>query len=39
MNIFKLKNVFIMGKHHDPEYKDFVAKLVLEEGLVARQVA
>lgn len=28
-----------MGKHRDPEYKDYVAKLVVEEGRVARQVA
>lgn len=28
-----------MGKHHDYEYKEYVAKLVVEEGRVAREVA
>jgi transposase len=28
-----------MGKHFDPEYKEFVSKLIVEEGRVAKQVA
>lgn len=28
-----------MGKHHDQEYKDYVSKLVVEEGRVQREVA
>ncbi|WP_409300131.1 transposase [Peribacillus sp. SCS-155] len=28
-----------MGKHRDPEFKEYVAKLVVEEGRVAREVA
>ncbi|GGL65935.1 hypothetical protein [Sporolactobacillus putidus] len=28
-----------MPKHRDPEYKEYVAKLVVEEHRVARQVA
>lgn len=28
-----------MGKHRDPEYKEYVTKLVVEEGRKAKQVA
>jgi transposase len=28
-----------MGKQHDKEYKEYVAKLIVEEGRVAKQVA
>lgn len=28
-----------MGKHHDQEYKNYVAKLVVEEGRVIRELA
>ncbi|MGG0275218.1 transposase [Bacillus rhizoplanae] len=28
-----------MGKHRDPEFKEYVAKLILEEGRVARELA
>lgn len=28
-----------MGKHYDQEYKDFVSKLIVEEGRVTKQVA
>jgi transposase len=28
-----------MGKHRDQEYKDYVSKLVVEEGRVARELA
>jgi transposase len=31
--------VFNLGKHYDQEYKDFVSKLIVEEGRVAKQVA
>lgn len=32
--------MFIMGKkHHDKEYKEYVAKLIVEEGRVAAQVS
>jgi transposase len=32
-------DVFTMGKRYDNEYKEYVAKLVVEEGRVASQVA
>jgi transposase len=38
INIYS-KDVFIMGKHHDSEYKEYVSKLIVEEGRVAREVA
>nr|WP_156289732.1 transposase [Oceanobacillus salinisoli] len=28
-----------MGKHRDPEFKEYVAKLIVEDGRVAREVA
>ncbi|MGG0277880.1 transposase [Bacillus rhizoplanae] len=28
-----------MGKHRDPKFKEYVAKLILEEGQVARELA
>lgn len=28
-----------MGKHKDPEYKEYVAKLIVEEGRVAQELA
>jgi transposase len=28
-----------MGKHRNQEYKDYVSKLIVEEGRVAREVA
>ncbi|RST60184.1 transposase [Siminovitchia terrae] len=28
-----------MGKHHNQEYRDYVSKLVVEEGRVMREVA
>ena len=28
-----------MGKHHDQEYKEYVSKLIVEEGRKAREVA
>jgi transposase len=31
--------VFILGKQFDQEYKEFVSKLIVEEGRVAKQVA
>lgn len=36
--IFK-KDVFIMGKHYDQEYKQYVSKLIVDEGRVAREVS
>jgi transposase len=33
------KDVFIMGKHFDQEYKEYVSKLVVEEGRKAADVA
>lgn len=37
--IIILKDVFIVGKHYDQEYKDYVSKLVVEEGRKATEVA
>lgn len=31
--------MFTLPKHRDPEYREYVAKLVVEEHRVARQVA
>jgi transposase len=31
--------VFTLGKHYDQEYKDYVSKLVVEEGRKASDVA
>lgn len=31
--------MFILGKHYDYEFKEYVAKLVVEEGRVARELA
>ncbi|WP_409272049.1 transposase [Neobacillus sp. SCS-31] len=31
--------MFNLGKHYDQEYKDYVSKLIVEEGRVAKQVA
>jgi transposase len=31
--------VFILGKHFDQEYKDYVSKLIVEEGRKASHVA
>ena len=28
-----------MGKHHSQEYKEYVSKLIVEEGRKAREVA
>ncbi|MGD6793031.1 transposase [Metabacillus indicus] len=31
--------MFKLGKHYDQEYKEYVSKLVVEEGRIAKQVA
>jgi transposase len=35
----KSRDVFAMGKHHPHEYKEYIAKLVLEEGKKITQLA